>query len=673
MRFRCLKIVLTTSDGPYGTTLTFPDGLVVVWADNSMGKSTCVRAMLIALGMEAMLGTAQQELPLPPAVKSKLKNNEDEHHVLQSEIFLELENRNGESITVQRTVKGARDKNLITVFHGPALSGNDRSIPSTDFFVSRAGAATREAGFHRYLSEFLGWNLPDVQTFDGSTAPLYLQCIFPYFIVEQMRGWSTIQPPVPGQFRIREPHKRAVEFLLDLDAHRNAVKRQALRLKKAQLEASWTAQVRRMSALAESANGSFQSLPRQPVSAWPPEINPVLMVRYRDEIVPVDQRIKEQFGRLRELHTREIPRVADAAPAIERELASAESAVQERQALVNRLSDVLDTENHELSQVARRIAALREDIQRNKDVKTLKALGSRQSSEVEADHCPVCHQDLSGALVQLSPEQAVMPIDENIEFLTEQLRTFLAMETSAKRALEGRRQQLHAMRDELNRLRQRVRVLRKTLIEDDRAPSAAAVQERMELENALRQDEFVSERISVEFEAFANLAKEWKAVETGLAELPPVDITDNDRAKLDQWSGKVRSQLGEYGFKSLSAGQVDLSSDSYRPEYDGFDLQTSISASDLIRTIWSYLYGMLELSRTNHTQHPGCVLFDEPRQQSTRDVSFRALLERASHAVEFNQQVIFFTSEDRQRLKLHLNGLQHTLQEIDGRILKPVN
>jgi hypothetical protein len=71
MRFRRLTIRLQTTDGPYGATLDFPDGLVVVWADNSMGKSTCVKSILVALGMEAMLTTQQADLPLPPAVKAR--------------------------------------------------------------------------------------------------------------------------------------------------------------------------------------------------------------------------------------------------------------------------------------------------------------------------------------------------------------------------------------------------------------------------------------------------------------------------------------------------------------------------------------------------------------------------------------------------------------------------
>ena len=99
-------------------------------------------------------------------------------------------------------------------------------------------------------------------------------------------------------------------------------------------------------------------------------------------------------------------------------------------------------------------------------------------------------------------------------------------------------------------------------------------------------------------------------------------------------------------------------------------LQNSISASDLIRTIWAYFTGLLELARTQATNHPGCVIFDEPRQQSTRDVSFAELLKRASTAAAFNQQVIFFTSEDLGRLRGHLASVPHTIVPYQGRMLQ---
>src|SRR4051812_8371032 len=103
MRFRRLHIRLQTSDGPYGTTIDFPDGLVVVWADNSMGKSTCVKAMLVALGMEATLTVNQTDLPLSPALTNRLEGENAEILVHESDIFLEIENASGERIVVRRT------------------------------------------------------------------------------------------------------------------------------------------------------------------------------------------------------------------------------------------------------------------------------------------------------------------------------------------------------------------------------------------------------------------------------------------------------------------------------------------------------------------------------------------------------------------------------------------
>jgi hypothetical protein len=78
------------------------------------------------------------------------------------------------------------------------------------------------------------------------------------------------------------------------------------------------------------------------------------------------------------------------------------------------------------------------------------------------------------------------------------------------------------------------------------------------------------------------------------------------------------------------------------------------------------------MARECDTHHPGCLVFDEPRQQSTRDVSFGELLKRASTSVKFSQQVILFTSENRTRLEGHLSGLPQNLLAIEGRVLKKI-
>ena len=104
MRLRQLNLEIQTESGPFGGEFTFSDGLVVVWADNSMGKSTCVRSILVALGLEAMLTTNQSELPLTQAPLDHLEDADGvRHKVLESDVYLQLENAKGENIAVRRT------------------------------------------------------------------------------------------------------------------------------------------------------------------------------------------------------------------------------------------------------------------------------------------------------------------------------------------------------------------------------------------------------------------------------------------------------------------------------------------------------------------------------------------------------------------------------------------
>jgi hypothetical protein len=669
MRLRRLQIRVQTTDGPYGTALDFPDGLVVIWAENSMGKSTCAKAILVALGMEAMLTHSRTVLPLPPAMTSELEAGSHRHTVVESEVFLEIENRAGDRVTIQRTIKGERNVNLITVFYGSALTSSSPVPRSRDFFVNLQGGASREAGFHNFLAQFLGWRLPAVQTYDGQEYPLYLQCSFPYFVVEQTRGWSTIQPPVPTHFRIRGVHKRAVEFLLNLDADKIALRRQELGFEKTRLENEWNARVRRANEIADSIGGIAQGIPQRLVAIWPPQVEPYVTLPAGNEWTSLERRIVQNEEAFALLVQEEIPRVQEITASASAELVEAEGAVKDDESVLSRLLVALDQEAHEAANIEQRIEALDEDIQRNKDAKTLRQLGSSQGLSVEAGTCPVCHQPIQDSLVPLAAEQVVMSLDENIEFLEEQKKTFGAVLSNARRIVQTRERQIRAIRDELFSRRERVRALKQTLISDGRVPSIAAIQNRIQLETRIKTDRESLSRFKAIVVGFSELAAKWNAVHQEISALPPDDLTDADTEKIEGWTKLLRTQLRQYAFKSLPIEQITISSDTYRPEHEGFELQTSISASDLIRTIWSYLHGMLELSRNVATNHPGLILFDEPRQQSTREVSFGQLLKRASSASRWRQQVIFFTSENRDTLQAQLAGLDHTFTPVPGRFI----
>ena len=100
--------------------------------------------------------------------------------------------------------------------HALTKPGSER--PRGDTFVKDPGSAVREAGFHTQLARFIGWDLPDVVTYDAKRSPLYMQLIFPLLFVEQQTGWTGVRDNVRTYLRVREPALRSTQFLLNLQA-----------------------------------------------------------------------------------------------------------------------------------------------------------------------------------------------------------------------------------------------------------------------------------------------------------------------------------------------------------------------------------------------------------------------------------------------------------------------
>src|SRR3546814_5337694 len=80
-----LRLRAITASGPYGADIRFASGLNVIWADNTKGKSTCMQAMLYALGLEKML-SPRREVPLPHAMTTYLRCDDErsEEHTSNS-------------------------------------------------------------------------------------------------------------------------------------------------------------------------------------------------------------------------------------------------------------------------------------------------------------------------------------------------------------------------------------------------------------------------------------------------------------------------------------------------------------------------------------------------------------------------------------------------------------
>lgn len=665
LRIRHLSIKVTTDSGNYGVEIPFTPGLNVLRASNSMGKSTAIQAIIYGLGLEAILSTSQG-VPFAHVLTQYLEVGGRDALVTESTVLLEFENEAGSIWTTQRAVKGERHPNLVTVHEGPLLTEGG-THPRQDLYVRRPGAAKNEAGFHRALAEFLGWRLPEVETYDGNLVPLYMETIFPLMFVEQKRGWSDIQARFPTQYRIRDVSLRATEYLLKLDTYELLRKRRSLVQRSTELKQQWESRVESAVSAANSENMRVEGIPALPIAQWPPEGGVKLFIFRSGEWV--------NYAAIQDMDAAALDRLPKAQRidnalvlATQESLEDAERALTAVQFAISRKLDTQEQLDLETARLEKRITELESEVRRNKDELVLKQLGSQQNLSIAESHCPTCHQGISDSLVyDLRAE--FMTVEENIAFLDEQRKMFNTVLERTRRDLARVRVELAADREEANRIRSTIRALNATLTSPEGTPSAADIESRLTLKDSIERRKRVARRINEIEGALSLLAEEWSTNEAGLAALPKGTLSDSDSKKLFSLEQSVRSQVSEYGMSSISSDTLSINRDTYLPNHEGFNLAFDLSASDLIRTIWAYINGLREVAAQFDTNHLGLLVFDEPKQQDAAVESLAAFLKRASLSIAVHHQVVIATSEPISSLAPMLEGIQASLVKFDGRVI----
>jgi hypothetical protein len=270
-------------------------------------------------------------------------------------------------------------------------------------------------------------------------------------------------------------------------------------------------------------------------------------------------------------------------------------------------------------------------------------LGGTPLAELQEGRCPTCDQhwphDLLGGDVQ-----AVMTFEDNIAVIEQEQRALRALRTGAKETLDDSRARLASLSEGWYEKQAEVRALRQVLVQDGRAPSAAAVRERLVVERRIERLSDLESELDGLLDRLAPLAQEFMDLKAQRDALADDQLTPADERKVATWERSLLSQLEEYGFRSTTGetttGGIRLSRSTLLPERQGLNLAREVSASDTIRLIWSYLLGLMETGRDEQTNHPGLLILDEPGQQDIEDPSVRAFMERASRSAAAGQQVI---------------------------------
>ena len=485
MRFRTLRLRVIAADGVYGADVPFDAGLTVLWADNTKGKSTCMQGMLYALGLERML-SPRREIPLPHAMTSYLNTDDNKRvEVLESSVALELENSRGQIITVNRAVKSRTDTRLVTVDFGPALTDGAAPLRRQNFFVLDPGAAQREDGFHHFLEGFLGWHLPQVRRYDAPETKLYLETVFPLFWVEQKFGWSTIPAAIPTYMRIREVHKRAVEFILDLDVHKLEMQRERLAERIATNAKDWLATRQELERFVSRSGGRTTALSETPVADPDALARAHIQVADGSEWTALAIVVSRYRASAVALASAAVPDVANQSGAVAEKLQQLSLRVDELNVQRISLHNVQQLKMADMQSLQRRIKTLEDDLAKNLDVQRLQRYSGIVAT-LAPDRCPTCEQALSDTLLSQEALSAVMPIADNIEYIRSQKKMFEDILSREEGENTARSNDLAAISKELADQYAQIRLLRAELVSPGSNPSAAVIEERIRAEAKVR-------------------------------------------------------------------------------------------------------------------------------------------------------------------------------------------
>ena len=632
-----LNISVNTNGGEFSCSIPLECGLNIIRAENSSGKSTCVNAIAYGLGLEAILGPSRKR-PFPKSLYEEIfdtKANQNPFFVSTSTVSLDIRNSDGGKASLRRDISGNDRK--ISV----GLDGNAK-----DYFLGasgQVGSAVSERGFHHWLADFIGWKLPKVVTFDGKEITLYLECIFPLFFVEQKRGWSEIQANIPTHYGIKNVKRAAAEFCVGIDSFEFEKKVINHKNRGDKAEVEWDKIIAAAEVAAEFNSVELGAIP--PINKYQDSYNINFSYLEGDTLISVS----EQHRSLKRLIERLSEDVSAATPDNEK--------LDVQNAILRQLRRELEeaTESVEVTMLAvseaeNKIFTLKYDRDQYQQLRRLKSVGSSIEADLDTQKCPICESELYDTLGNRTVKRQPMTLEENIDFLKNQIDFFVNIRNKNILQLEDFQARARLVKTKIEVESEKLNEISED-INDVNGATKALLREKIQAEHALKE----VEKLKIILDDLRTRAKkaysQWLAATESLRLLRKQSNIDGKVLVINSFEVIIRANLASFQFSPSAISSISISHQTLRPEQEGYDIVAETSASDYIRIIWAYTLALMELAgKEEDIKHGGFVIFDEPRQHEASMISFANLIDKASESLDYNGQVIFATSLDEAEL-----------------------
>jgi len=650
-RVNRLKILVKTAFGEFGFDNTFDKKINFIASTiNTRGKSSCIEAIYYCLGLEELIG-GKNEKALKPVFRDKLEYDNEEIKVLETEFYLEVQNKEKDIKTIYRAAKKeALSSNLIRVFNGTIGDVFVGKCTSEDMYVHLPGAAANQKGFHRFLENFIGIKLPEVPSYDDVDRKLYLQVLFSAIFIEQKRGWSDLFACLPTYLKIREPQKRVVEFLIGLETLRVEQLKQECKVKEETIKQNWRENIRVISKNLTRFNCVIKGIGDKPEILGDKYLDQVHIIKVTDSNEELDLSIyiSELENKIVTLMQKPID-VGANIDEIEEGLAKKQEELNEIAALMEAERRKLSFENASIKALKENLETIKLDLINNKDVKKIKKLGSTQDWKINNDLCPTCNQPIQDMLLSQDLNLKVMSVDENIKHLESQKSMIeFAIKTHTYNIIVIN-ENITSLNDRLLNARRILRSIKNDIYSAENNVSEAVLRNKILLENEIEDLNFILEETMELSKEFKSLSEDWTELLLLKAGLPADKFSAKDKRKVAKLRENFINNLELYGFSSIvDFSQIDISEDKLIPISNGFDMKFDSSASDSIRAIWAFTVALMQTSFNFDGNHPNIVIFDEPDQQSANINDLYKLINHLAKEKNDFQVIIGITIKDEE-------------------------
>lgn len=645
LKIRKLKIdIETVQNKKFGAFYSFePNKLNVIKGSNHSGKTTIVSAIFYCLGMEELFG-GQNTKALDSILTSVVPFNGLEYQINESSIYLEIENSDKKVITIKRYSRHIDISPKILYIYDLHLKDLKNSSDKIITYIHDSGSAQNSLGFYKYLENYLGYKLPNVPSYkEGKEVKLYLQVIFNSYFVEQLRGWTDFFATIPN-FGIKNPRKRIIEFLLNLDASEFEKNKFKYEQEKERIYSKWIGYVESLKQSVEQISANIELEYDKPISIDKFENSKfkIYFINENDERINLYSDITYKKSTL-ELLNEQIQKPKSK---MDEKLFNIRAKVKKIARKISKINEIIGIKTNELRYSNQELVKVTSEITNLTDLQKIERYIKEDTitSKITKNICPTCQQKIDTSFYS---KIEVMGITENKEYLSEQKKILSVYIQSIENEIGQQKEIVTFLKSEYSDTQKIIEYLERDI---QLNTNMSSYKEIVDLESKIKSHETVQHYSDTIKEELTVLAREWKKNEMAKTSH---NMSDNDRAKITLLEKYFKTYLTDFGYGSKEITQINISKKQFEQYFpvvkiDGRDekIRINSSASDFVRSLWAYYISLFEVSKSKNGNHIGLFIFDEPAQHAMVESDQKVFLERLSK-LDRCQSIVFSSFEDK--------------------------